>query len=399
VEIAKNQNTPSMTNITLFSQITRLLNRAVFNKLVSEYSTDKHNKGFNSWSHLISMLFSHFSNSQSLRDISNGLRSATGNLSHLGNVQAPSKSNLSYQNKHRDWRLFRDYYYKLYEYLGQQAKFSKKKLKIKSRIFLLDSTTITLSLSLFDWAKYKTRKGAIKLHTLLDYDGNLPAFILLSDGKKSDNDAAYDIPLLKNSVIVADRYYVDFALLNIWDSSEIFFVVRHKSNLKYKQVKEKELPKKRLQNILIDEIIELTGINTKKKYPKSLRRIAVYDEKNNQVIELLTNNKHWSAGTIAELYKSRWRIEIFFREIKQLLNIKSFIGTSVNAVLIQIWSAMIVILLLKYLKAISKFNWHLSNLVVFIRINLFVKIDLYQWLNNPIRKTYKPPGLKVRGLF
>jgi len=399
VEIVNNQNTPSMTNITLFSQITRLLNRAVFNKLVSKYSTDKHNKGFNSWSHLISMLFSHFSNSQSLRDISNGLRSATGNLSHLGNVQAPSKSNLSYQNKHRDWRLFRDYYYKLYEYLGQQAKFSKKKLKIKSRIFLLDSTTITLSLSLFDWAKYKTRKGAIKLHTLLDYDGNLPAFILLSDGKKSDNDAAYDIPLLKNSVIVADRYYVDFALLNIWDSSEIFFVVRHKSNLKYKQVKEKELPKKRLQNILIDEIIELTGINTKKKYPKSLRRIAVYDEKNNQVIELLTNNKHWSAGTIAELYKSRWRIEIFFREIKQLLNIKSFIGTSVNAVLIQIWSAMIVILLLKYLKAISKFNWHLSNLVVFIRINLFVKIDLYQWLNNPIRKTYKPPGLKVRGLF
>ena len=130
-----------------------------------------------------------------------------------------------------------------------------------------------------------------------------------------------------------------------------------------------------------------------------MRRIAVYDEKNNQVIELLTNNKHWSAGTIAELYKSRWRIEIFFREIKQILNIKSFIGTSVNAVLIQIWSAMIVILLLKYLKAISKFNWHLSNLVVFIRINLFVKIDLYQWLNNPIRKTYKPPGLKVRGLF
>jgi len=378
-----------MANITLFAQITQILDRAKFNKLVTDYNTDKYQKGFNSWSHLISMLFSHFANSQSLRDISNGLRSATGNLSHLGNVQAPSKSNLGYQNAHRNWELFRAYYFKLYEQLGQQAKWRKSKFRIKSKIFLLDSTTVTLSLSLFDWAKYKTTKGAIKLHTLLDYDGNLPAYVLLTDGKTADNRAAYDIPLLKNSVIVADRYYNDFELLNIWDSNDMFFVVRHKENLRYRQIKEKDLPKGKNEHILIDEIIELTGLQSKSKYPKKLRRIAVWNDENKQVIELLTNNIRWSAATIAQLYKSRWQIEIFFREIKQLLHIKSFIGTSANAVLIQIWTAMIVILLLKYLKYIAKYGWHLSNLVAFIRLNIFVKIDLYTWLNNPFVKPEK----------
>jgi len=166
-----------MTKITLFSQIISKLDRKKFDKLVKERGTDKHQKGFTSWTHLVSMLFCQFAKSQSVRDISNGLRSATGNLNHLGVKKAPSKSTISYQNKNRDWQLFKDYYFKLQNSLGQQAGFKQVKFKIKSKIFLLDSSTISLCLSLFDWAKYKTSKGAIKMHTLLDYDGNLPAYV------------------------------------------------------------------------------------------------------------------------------------------------------------------------------------------------------------------------------
>jgi hypothetical protein len=212
----------------LFSQIIQKLDRSSFNKLVKERQTDKFSKGFSSWTHLISMLFCQFAKSQSVRDISNGLRSATGNLNHLGIEKAPSKSTVSYQNKRRDWELFRDYYYKLLNTLGQQAYRKRVKFRIKSKIFLLDSTTISLCLSLFDWAKYKTAKGAVKMHTLLDHDGHLPAYVNITNGKTADNKGAYDIPLLKQSVIVADRFYNDFSLLNVWDSNEVFFVIRHK---------------------------------------------------------------------------------------------------------------------------------------------------------------------------
>jgi len=348
-----------MTNITLFSQIISKLDRNQFSKLVKLHQTDKHQKGYNSWTQLISMLFCQFAKSQSVRDISNGLRSATGNLNHLGINKAPSKSSISYENKYRNYKVFKDYYYQLLESLGQQAAFKQVKFRIKSKIFLLDSTTISLCLSLFDWAKYKTAKGAVKMHTLLDYDGNLPAYVNITDGKTADNKGAYDIPLLKGSVIVADRFYNDFSLLNIWDSKGIFFVIRHKENIQYTSVKENKLPDNRHQHILKDEIIVLKNKSSKEKYPKRLRRVVIWDDVNKQTIELITNQMTWTANTISELYKSRWQIEIFFREIKQLLHIKSFIGTTENAVMIQIWTALITILILKVLKAMAKYKWHL----------------------------------------
>ncbi len=376
-----------MSNLTLFSQIISKLDRIKFAKLVKERQTDKHQKGYTSWSQLVAMLFCQFAKSSSLRDISNGLRSATGNLNHMGVSMAPSKSTIGYQNKNRDWELFRDYYYELLKSLGQQAGFKQVKFKIKSKIFLLDSTTIGLCLNIFDWAKYKTTKGAVKIHTMLDFDGNLPAYINITDGKTADNKGAYDIPLLKNSVIVADRFYNDFSLLNVWDSSGVFFVVRHKDNIQYTVIKENNLPENKHPHLLKDEIIELKNKSSKQKYSKRLRRVAVWDDENKQVIELITNQLKWCANTIAELYKSRWQVEIFFRDIKQLLNIKSFIGTSHNAVMIQIWTALITILVLKALKAMAKYGWNLSNLVAFIRLNLFVKIDLQHWLNNPFNET------------
>ncbi len=388
-----------MANITLFSQIISRLDRFSFSKIVKEKETDKHQKGYNSWTQLVSMLFCQFAKSQSVRDISNGLRSATGNLNHLGIQKAPSKSTISYQNKHRNWKLFQEYYYHLFQHLGQQARFRRVKFRIKSKIFLLDSTTISLCLSLFDWAKYKTSKGAVKMHTLLDYNGNLPAYVNITNGKTADNKGAYDIPLIARSVIVADAFYNDFSLLNVWDSNKVFFVIRHKENLQFETVRENELPDNRHQHILKDEIIVLKQKPSRKKYPKKLRRVVVWDEKNQKVIELITNQMTWSCNTISELYKSRWDIEIFFREIKQLLHIKSFIGTTENAVMIQIWTALITILMLKALKAMAKYNWHLSNLVAFIRLNMFVKIDLQRWLDKPFEQDVSPPQKVIQGVL
>lgn len=388
-----------MANVTLFSQIISLIDRWSFNKLVKKHNSNKHQKGYDSWTHLVAMLFCQFAKSQSVRDISNGLRSATGNLNHLGVRSAPSKSSVSYQNKNRSWELFRDFYYQLLQQLGQQAGFKQVKFRIKSKIFLLDSTTISLCLSLFDWAKYKTTKGAIKMHTLLDYDGNLPAYVNITDGKTADNKGAYDIPLVRQSVIVADRFYNDFHLLNVWDSNSVFFVVRHKENLKYETLKELELPENKHQHLLKDEIITLSQPGSRERYKGKLRRVVIWSEEHQYVIELITNNLKWCANTISELYKSRWQVEIFFREIKQLLHIKSFIGTSPNAVWIQVWTALITILLLKVLKAMAKYNWYLSNLMAFIRLNLFVKINLRQWLDQPFEPPPKLHEKMVQGVL
>ena len=380
-----------MVNITMFSQIIQKVDRSIFKKLVTQKQTDKGCKGFDSWTHLVSMLFCHFAKSTSVRDISNGLRSATGNLNHLGIIKAPSKSSISYQNKRRDADLFKELYYSLLKSLGQQAALKRVKLRIKVPVYLLDATVVSLCLSMFDWATFRTKKGAIKMHTLLEYDGKLPVYVNITEGSVADNKGAYNIPLEKGSVVVADRYYNDFPMLNVWDSNGVFFVIRHKHNLKYTVLNERDLPQNTAQNILIDQEIELVNPQTKAKYQGRLRRVAVWDEENKQTIELITNNLTWAAKTIGDLYKSRWEKEVFFRDIKQLLHIKTFIGTSKNAVMIQIWTALITILLLKVMKATAKYGWQLSNLVAFIRLNIFVKIELQKWLDKPFDDHSKAP--------
>lgn len=390
---------PLMSNTTLFSQIIKKVDRSFFKKLVEKKQTDKGCKGFDSWTHLVSMLFCHFAKSTSVRDISNGLRSATGNLNHMGISRAPSKSSISYQNKRRDSDLFKELYYSLVGSLGQQVSQKRVKLKIKVPVYLLDATVISLCLSVFDWAKFRTQKGAVKMHTLLEYDGKLPVYVNITEGNVGDNKGAYGIPLQKGSVIVADRYYNDFPMLNVWDSKGVFFVIRHKNNLAFNTVEERELPDNTAQHVLKDEEIELTNPQSKTKYQGKLRRVAVWDEENQQTIELITNNFNWAAQTISDLYKSRWEIEVFFRDIKQLLHIKTFIGTSKNAVMIQIWTALITILLLKAMKATAKFGWHLSNLVAFIRLNIFVKIELQKWLDTPFVEPNKPPENNIQGVL
>ncbi|MCF7808329.1 MAG: IS4 family transposase [Candidatus Marinimicrobia bacterium] len=373
-------------NVTLFSQIISNLNRVSFNRIVERYGSDKHSKGINSWTHLVSMLFCHFAKANSLREISNGLRSATGNLNHLGVTLAPSKSSLSYINHHRDWHIFKDYYFELLEQFSKTVRFKRIKFnQIQKKIFLLDATVISLCLSVFDWARYRQKKGAVKLHVLLDYDGCLPSYVNLTDGKVADVRAAKSIPIPKDSVVVADRAYVDFRMWNAWDNDRISFVIRMKSSVKYIVKVERELPPHTDQHILNDETIILENPKSYDHYPKRLRRVAVWDDVNKKTIELITNQMSWTAATIAELYKQRWQIETFFKALKQLMKIKTFVGTSENAVLIQIWTALISMLILKYLRQLAEYAWSLSNLLAFLRMNLFVKINLTEWLNHPFR--------------
>ena len=382
-----------MANITLFAQAIGKLPKECIRKIIREEKTDKHSKGYDTWSQFISMMFCQFSGCDSVRDISNGLNSANGNLNHLGICRAPSKSTVAYQNAKRDSGVFRRIFYALLAHFGQQTIWQRTKFRFKMPIKLLDSSTITLTMSLYEWAHYTTRKGAVKMHTLLDYDSLLPEFVNITDGKCGDNRGALDIPVSPHSVVVADRGYCDFSLLDHWDSRNVFFVVRHKDNLLYSQIEERSLPETRAQNVLIDEIVELKGEQTKKKYTRPLRRIAVWNDEHGYVVQLLTNNFKLAASTIAQLYKARWTIEIFFRNIKQLLKIKSFIGTSRNAVETQIWTALSTMLLLCLLKHIAKYKWGLANLVVSLRLNTFTKIELEKWLNEPFTPPPEPAGV------
>lgn len=379
-----------MANITLFAQVISQVPKENIRKIIKSSGTDKHCKGYNTWSQFVSMVFSQFSGCDSVRDISNGLKSATGNLNHLGINRAPSKSTVAYQNAHRDSSVFRDIYYSLFQHFGQQASWGRKGFRFKMPIKLLDSTLVSLTLSVYDWAHYSTAKGAVKMHTLLDYDSLLPEFVNITDGKTADNKAAFDIDIHPYSIVVADRGYCDYSLLNNWDSNKVFFVVRHKDNIRYKSIEELPLSEKHAQNVLIDEIIGFELPSAKTKYPKRLRRIAVWNDEHGFVVELLTNNFKLAASTIADLYKARWNIEIFFRNLKQLLRIKSFIGTSRNAVETQIWTAMTTMLILAWLKHIARYKWALANLVVSLRLNTFTKIDLQKWLDEPFTPPPQP---------
>lgn len=381
----------SSTKVSLFSQVLRLIDRSIFNRLVNKHQSDKYTKGINTWTHFVSMLFMQLSKVDSLRDISNGLRSATGNLSHLGIEKAPSKSSISYINKNKKADFFEDLYFALLENLEPSlAKKRKYARRLKRKIFIMDSSIIPLCLSLYDWAKFRTKKGAIKLHAVLDYDSGLPCYATISDGKKHDVKAAKEAFFPRDSVLVVDRAYVEYEWLFNLDSNGVFFVTRLKANADIEKV-ESFLTNDKHEHILSDEDIKLTGFYSSKKYPDKLRVVKVYDKENDQTLILLTNNLSWTADTISQLYKARWDVEVFFKHLKQLFRVRTFVGTSENAVRIQMWCSMIGILLFKYLKSKAKYKWNLSNLVAFLRINLFVKINLWKWVDNPIEKKANSP--------
>lgn len=315
----------------------------------------------------------------SLREIEGGLKSCEGKLAHLG-IEAPARSSLSYANGHRPWELFEKVFYGLFDIVAAKA-MGKKKFRVKNKLVSLDSTVIDLCLSLYDWAKYRRTKGAVKLHLVLDHDGYLPCIGLVTDGTVADVKAAWQIAFAPGTIVVDDRDYNDYRLFAEWTDSGVCFVTRMKDNTQFEVVEEREPPQNR--NILKDQTIRLTGTGAQEKCPHLLRRVEAVREDTGDILVCLTNHHGLGASTIAAIYKDRWQIELFFKALKQNLKIKTFVGTSANAVKTQMWTALISMLLLRYLQLSSRFGWSLANLVALLRLNLFTHRDLMAWLDKP----------------
>jgi hypothetical protein len=365
---------------SLFSQLIGLFHRRHFHELVMSHQAERYAKGYNSWDHFVAMLFCQLAQAKSLREICGGLACCMGKMRHLGMKQAPNKSTLSYANAHRPWQMFRDLFYQTLETCKKAAPVNHR-FRFKNKLLSLDSTTISLCLSLFPWAKFRRTKGAVKLHLLLDHDGYLPTYAHISEGKRHEVTHARNVPLAPGSIVVMDRGYNDYRLFALWSANKIFFVTRMKQNAQYRVIEELVPPENR--NIVSDQLIEFTVYAAQKHCPYILRRVVVWDKLKQEEIVLLTNHFLFGASTVAAIYKDRWQIELFFKALKQNLKVKTFVGTSENALYIQIWTALIAMLLIKYLQFKSTFGWSLSNLVAFLRWNLFTYRDLWDWINQP----------------
>jgi hypothetical protein len=379
---------------SMFSQLLQIFPRPEFHQAVKKTRAERHARGFTCWGQFVAMLFCHLGRAHSLREIIGGLRSCEGKLKHLG-ITAPNRSTLAYANEHRPWSLYQELFLILLHRLQDQG-IGKKKFRFKNKLVSLDSTIIDLSISLFNWAHFRRTKGAIKLHLLLDHDGYLPTFAWITEGKVADIQIARQMVLPPGTVVVDDRAYNDYRLFAQWISQGVYFVTKMKENALYEIIGEREVPQNR--NILKDELIQFTGYGAREKCPHPLRRIEVYDPKAEEVHVFLTNYMDLGSTTIAAIYKDRWQIEIFFKYLKQNLKIKTFVGTSANAVKIQIWTALIAMLLLRYLQLVARFAWSLSNLVALLRMNLFTHRDLWAWLNCPYETPptfYEPQQLEL----
>ena len=346
---------------SLFNQLLQHFPRTEFGALVQKNDAERCAKGFGCWTQLVSMLFCQLAHADSLREICNGLGCCLGKLVHLGIAKAPNKSTLSYANEHRPAQLYEDLFYTALKRFRDEEGLGlrKKKFRFKNKLLSLDSTTISLCLELFPWAKFRRAKGGIKAHVLLDHDDYLPRYVLITEAKRGDVKMADAFTLNPGSIVAMDRGYNDYGLFGRWTAAEIYFVTRLKENASYEIVQECAIPKER--HIRSDQLIRLTGVPAQKDCPCLLRRVVVWDAMNEREIVLLTNLIAFGATTIAAIYKDRWEIELFFKALKQNLKVKSFVGTSENALRIQIWTALIAILLLKWLHHLSKAKWSLSN--------------------------------------
>ena len=369
---------------SLFNQLLHHFPRFEFAALVKKHQAERASKGFSCWTQFVSMLFCQLAHADSLREICNGLACCTGKLVHLGIKDAPNKSTLSYANAKRPAALFEDLFWTSLNRFRAGSNFNGRslaKFRFKNKLLSLDSTTISLCLNLFPWAEFRRTKGGVKAHVLLDHADYLPAFVLITEAKRHDVKVVDSFPINPGSIVAFDRASTDYALFHRWTKRGIFFVTRIKSNATYDVVEEFEVPQNR--NITSDQFIRLTGQRAKKNCPSLLRRICLWDAENQREIVFLTNHMKFGSTTIANIYKERWQIELFFKALKQNLRVKTFVGTSENALRIQIWTALIAILLLKWLHHLSKAGWSLSNLASMLRLNLFTYRNLCNWLDDP----------------
>ncbi len=386
--LAKNHSTtggsPLNRVCSIFSQLLQLFSRSEFAAAVRQHKAERHARGFDCWTQFIAMLFCQLGRAQSLREICGGLAACQGKLKHLGLADTPKRSTLAYANEHRPWELYQTVFHQLTARCQAEANTRKRKFRFRNKLLSIDSTIIQLTLSVFDWACYQRQKGAAKLHLVLDHDGYFPQYAVLKEGKSSDLTTARAMKFERGTILIFDRGYQSYDWFSDLTDQGIFFVTRLRDFSHVELQKVHSIPKD--DQIVSDEVVRIGS--QKYRMEKDLRLVKVVGEDGN-VLLIVTNIWHLAASTISAIYRDRWKIEVFFRALKQNLRVKTFVGTSANAVQVQIWTALIAILLLKYLQMRATYGWSLSNLVALLRQQLFVHRELWSWLNAP----FEPPPL------
>jgi hypothetical protein len=370
---------------SIFNQLLQLFPRLEFQRAVQETKSERHARGFTCWGQFVAMLFCQLGKAHSLREIVGGLASCEGRLAHLG-ITAPRRSTLAYANEHRPWQL----YQKVFEQLLArcQAIAPGKKFHFKNKLLSLDATMIDLCAEMFPWATFRRTKGAVKLHFTLDHDGYLPTVLTITEGKRRETPVARAQHFAPGTILVMDRGYLNLHWFAELTAGGVYFVTRLRTTARYRIVARRPVPQHR--GIVADQEIRFTGEASRRSYPDRLRRVVLRTADGHR-LQFLTNHLDLGASTVARIYQDRWQIELFFKALKQNLRVKTFVGTSANALHIQIWTALIALLLLKYLQLKARFGWSLSNLVALLRMNLFVYRDLWAWVNEPFTAPPVPP--------
>jgi Domain of unknown function (DUF4372)/Transposase DDE domain len=368
---------------SMFNQLLQLFPRVEFQRAVKETGAERHARGFTCWGQFVAMLFCQLGRAHSLREIVGGLASCEGRLAHLG-ITAPRRSTLAYANEHRPWQLYQHVFYQLLERCRAIA--PSKRFRFKNKLLSLDATIIDLCAELFPWATFRRTKGAVKLHFTLDHDGYLPTVLTITEGKRRETPVARQQTFAPGTILVLDRGYLDLAWFAELTAAGVYFVTRLRTTARYRVLARREVPQHR--RIVADQEIRFSGSHSRHSYPERLRRVVLQTPEGDR-LEFVTNHMELGASTVARIYQDRWQIELFFKALKQNLRVKTFVGTSANALHIQVWTALIALLLFKYLQLKARFGWSLSNLVALLRMNLFVYRDLWAWIDEP----FTPPPL------
>jgi transposase len=376
---------------TVFAQLIAHLSHIEFQKCVVRYDGDRHHRKLSCWDQYLAMAFAQFTYRESLRDIEACLRSMSGKLYHMGFRSRIARSTLADANETHDWRIFADFAQHLIGVAKPLHAEDPIGVDLNHSVYALDSTTIDLCLSLFPWAKFRQHKGAVKVHTLLDLHGNIPTFIRITDGKVHDVNILDEILPEAGAFYVMDRGYIDFERLYVFTLSSAFFVVRTKENVVLQRRYSRPVDKS--AGLRSDHTVVLTAIESAKAYPDALRRVNYFDSETNQRLGFLTNNFALPALTIAQIYKCRWQVELFFKWIKQHLRIKAFFGTSANAVKTQIWIAVSVYVLVAIIRKRLGLDASLYQILQILSLTLFEKTPILQALQAPdFREELPDPG-------
>lgn len=379
----------------VFAQIVEFLPRYEFEKCVKRYKGDFHTKSLSSYNHLLQLIFGQITSCTSLRDICLCLKAHQNNLYHLGIRQQVNQSSLSRANEKRDYRIFQDFGYHLIEQV--RPLFAKERtplIDLEETIFALDSTSISVSINLAAWASGKYSRGAVKMHTLLDLRGNIPTFIHISDGTWHDSNAMDYIQFESNAVYTMDKAYVDLTALNRMDSIGAYFVTRAKSVMRYRIIETMDTNE---DDILADQLVMLTGHKSSRLYPKPLRIVQYLDAETNEELTFISNNMDISALDIANIYRNRWQIEVFFKWIKQNMTVKRMWGYSENAVRIHLWTAIISYLLMAKIKANLQTEYSITEVARILGVSVLAKTPIRELLakDQPIIENQNVKELKL----